>query len=273
MSRQPYPTDLSDAQWLILEPLLVAALSLSGRGRPRQVELREIVNAIFYVLRSGCAWRMLPHDFPAWQTVYGYFRRWRNSGLWEKLNDALRDRVRTEAGRESEPSAAIMDSQSVKTSAVAGERGYDAAKKVNGRKRHILVDVLGLLLAVYVHPAHLQDREGVKGLLARAKVKGFARLQLIWADGGYSGLPLAAWVLVATGWLVTIVERAADQVGFQVLPRRWVVERTLAWLGRYRRLSKDYEVLAQTSEAWIYAAMVNLMLKRLSHPSFTGSAI
>ena len=164
MSRQPYPTDLSDAQWLILEPLLVAALSLSGRGRPRQVELREIVNAIFYVLRSGCAWRMLPHDFPAWQTVYGYFRRWRNSGLWEKLNDALRDRVRTEAGRESEPSAAIMDSQSVKTSAVAGERGYDAAKKVNGRKRHILVDVLGLLLAVCVHPAHLQDREGVKGL-------------------------------------------------------------------------------------------------------------
>jgi len=273
MSRRAYPTDLSEAQWLILEPLLLPLLCLSGRGRPRQVDLREVVNAINYVLRTGCAWRLLPHDFPAWQTVYGYFRRWRDSGLWEKLNDALREQVRQQAEREREPSAAIMDSQSVKTSAVAGERGFDAGKKVKGRKRHILVDVLGLLLAVYVHPADIQDREGAKGLLERAKAKGFPRLQLIWADGGYSGLLLAVWALLATGWLLTIVERAAGQVGFQVLPRRWVVERTLAWLGRYRRLSKDYEVLPQTSEAWIYAAMVNLMLKRLTQPSFTGSVI
>jgi putative transposase len=242
MSRPPYRTDLSEVQWLILEPLLLAVLNPSGRGRPRPVELREIINAIFYVLRTGCAWRLLPHDFPAWQTVYGYFRRWRESGLWEKLNDALREQVRQQAEREREPSAAIMDSQSVKTAAVAGERGFDAGKKVKGRKRHILVDVLGLLLAVYVHPADIQDREGAKGLLARAKAKGFPRLQLIWADGGYSGLLLAVWALLTTGWLLTIVERAAGQVGFQVLPRRWVVERTLAWLGRYRRLSKDYEV-------------------------------
>ncbi|MFN8454470.1 MAG: IS5 family transposase [Anaerolineae bacterium] len=253
MSRPAYPTDVSDEAWLILEPLLLAVLNLSDRGRPRQVELREIVNAIFYVLRTGCAWRLLPHDFPAWQTVYGYFRHWRDSDVWEHLNDALRESVRQQAGREIEPSAAIMDSQGVKSSAVAGERGFDAAKLVKGRKRHILVDVVGLL--------------------QRAKKKGFTRLQLIWADGGYSGLALAAWAIVMTGWLVTIVERTTDMVGFQLLPRRWVVERTLAWLGRYRRLSKDYEVLPQTSEAFIYAAMVNLMLKRLTQPSFTASLI
>lgn len=269
MKRKKYDTDLTDRQWAILEPLLCLYLTTSGRGRPRRVDLREIVNAILYVLRTGCAWRLLPHDFPAWQTVYGYFRRWRDSGLGPKLNDALRENVREADGREAEPSAAIMDSQSVKTTAVAGERGHDAAKKVTGRKRHILVDTLGLLLMVYVHAANISEREGAKGLLSRAKAKGWKRLELIWADGGYWGLPLTAWVMVMTGWLLTIVERLEGQIGFQVLPRRWVVERTFAWLGRYRRLSLDYEVLPESSEAFIYMAMVHLMLKRLASPTQT----
>lgn len=264
MSRRAYPSDVTDEQWLILKPLLLSILTKSKRGRKRQVELREIVNAIFYVLRSGCSWRMLPHDFPAWQTVYGYSRRWRKSGVWEKLNDALVEAVRIEAGRESEPTAAIVDSQSVKTTSVAGERGFDSAKLVKGRKRHILVDCMGLILAVYVHKASIAERAGAKGLLQRAKQKGFRSLLLIWADGGYSGQPMIDWVFSMTGWLFEVIKRSDDAKGFQLLPRRWVVERTFAWLGNYRRLCKDYEVLTETSEAFIYAAMVHLMTQRLA---------
>ena len=263
-TRKPYPTDVSDAQWAIIEPLIPAA---KHGGRKRTVCMREVINAIFYLLRSGCAWRMMPHDFPAWQTVYGYFRCWRDAGVWEQINDALREAVREEAGREAEPSAAIIDSQSVKCGSVAGERGYDKFKKVNGKKRHILVDVMGLLLVVVIHKANEQDRSGARKLLSRAAAKGFTRLQLIWADGGYNSEPLTTWLQALTGWALSIVSRPEGSKGFVILPRRWVVERTFAWLGGYRRLSKDYEQLPESSEAMIYIAMIHLMLQRLGHNS------
>lgn len=260
MSRQSYDTDLTLRQWQLLRPLLPPA---KPGGRPRKTNLLEVVNAIFYLLRTGCPWRLLPHDFPKWQTVYTYFRCWEADGTWKTLNRTLREHLRVQAGRNRLPSAACVDSQSVKTAGAAHESGFDGGKQVKGRKRTLLVDTMGLVLGVTVHSARRSDHAGMT-LLGFWFASFWQSLQLIWTDRAFGGRAFTAWVKSALGWTLVVVKRPEDQQGFQVLPRRWVVERTFAWFGHYRRLSKDYEYLPTTSEMMLYAAMVNLMLRRLA---------
>lgn len=254
-----YPSDLTNEEWAIIECFFGGR---GRRGRPNHWPVRRVLDAVFYVLRSGCAWRLLPHDFPPWQTVFYHFSKWRSVGLWGRLHKVLRAAERQRVGKRPDPSAAIVDSQSVKT-AEGGPRGYDAAKNVFGRKRHLLVDTAGLMLATYVTPANVQDREGARRLLAGLK-PFVPRLGLIWADGAYGGKELADWCEDQGGWRLEIVQRSGGVAGFSVLPRRWVVERTFAWLGKQRRLSKDYERKVQTSESLIQVAMIRLMLRRLA---------
>ncbi len=260
--RKAYQSDLSDAEWQILKPLLPGPRA-DGRGRPMLHDLREIVNAILYILRTGIQWRLMPHDLPPWPTVYYHFRKWRKNGVWEKINTALREQLRVQEGKASTPSAAIIDSQSVKGSMNKGVQGFDGAKNIKGRKRHLAVDTLGLLLVVVVTAADVAEREGARKLFAKL-AQGYKRLKLIWADAGYQGEDFVAWVQRTYQWLLEIVKRPEGLKRFVLLPRRWVVERTIGWLGNYRRLAKDYEECTKTSEAMVYAAMSHLMLRRLA---------
>jgi putative transposase len=261
--RKSYPSDLTDEQWLLLEPLLPTPPE--KLGRPREVDLREVINAIMYLNRSGCQWDMLPHDLPPKSTVYEYFSQWRDDGTWQRLMDALRAAARTAAGREPTPSAASVDSQSIKTTAVGGERGYDGGKKVTGRKRHIFVDTIGLLLAVTVTAASVDDAAAVPQLFMQVAPESVPRLTKVWADSKYHNHRLGRWMQQERpAWDLEVVSRPRDAKGFVLLPKRWVAERTFSWNDRCRRHSKDYERRTDSSEAMIKVSAIGLMLRRLA---------
>jgi len=256
---QQYPSDLTDRQWQIVSKVLPPS---SKVGR-KPLDRRPVLNAIFYVVRTGCQRRQLPRDFPKWQSVYTIFWRWRQSGLWQQIHDALRRQVRRKAGKHPEPSTGIMDSQSTDTAEGGDERGYDAAKKITGRKRHLVVDTLGLIIAVVVHGAYWQDYEGACCLLTKLD-EVCPRIRRLFADSAYGRDGLPDWVRETFGWVLQTVLRPAGACGFVVLPKRWIVERTFAWLVRYRRHARDYERNPITSEAMIYISMIQLMSRRLA---------
>lgn len=255
-----YDSNLTDEQWTLLEPMLPQR---KKRGRP-PTDRRQVIDAILYVVKGGIQWRLLPVNFPPWKTVYHVFRKWTLDNTWENLNARLRAHVREQSGKRSRPTAAILDTQTVKSDPHGGKVGFDAAKCIKGRKRHLLVDTLGLVLGVLVTPASTQEREGGQDLLQRT-LGWFAWLRLLWVDGGYSGEAFAQWVRGIRPKLeVQVIKRSTDVSGFKILPRRWIIERTFGWLMRSRRLVRDYETSESSAQAWIYIAMIRIQLRRLA---------
>jgi transposase len=255
-----YASDATDAEWAVIVPHLPAE---PRRGRPRTTSLRAVVNAILYIVQTCCQWRLLPKEFPPFTTVQYYFYRWRDDGTWLRINHELVMLVREREGREASPSAGVIDSQSVKTTEAGGPRGYDAGKKIKGRKRHLLTDTLGHLVAAFVHPADVQDRDGAPKLLGAIR-GAFPWLRHVFADAAYAGGKLEQSLAKLGQWTLEIVRRSDAVQGFELLPRRWVVERTIAWLNRNRRLAKDFEATIESAHAWLMIASVKMLLRRLA---------